>query len=68
MAPGVRLNFSCTSLSICPGEVSVAFGKRGTYTNTGLPGTGISSRTSFDSGCSRHSDNDQEALTLFDLR
>ena len=45
--PGVHMNVSKsgTSWSIGPRGAKVNFGKRGTYVTTGIPGTGIYSRT-----------------------
>ena len=45
--PGVHMNVSKsgTSWSIGPRGAKVNFGKRGTYDTTGIPGTGIYSRT-----------------------
>ena len=46
LAPGLRLNWSLggPSLSVGPRGASVTFGQRGTYTNLGIPGTGLSTR------------------------
>ena len=48
--PGVRINLSngAPSLSVGPQGASLSFGKRGTYANLGLPGTGLSYRTRID--------------------
>lgn len=45
--PGVHMNISKsgTSWSVGPRGAKVNFGKRGTYVTTGIPGTGIYSRT-----------------------
>lgn len=45
--PGVHVNISKsgTSWSVGPRGAKVNFGKRGTYVTTGIPGTGIYSRT-----------------------
>jgi hypothetical protein len=50
LAPGVRLNVSGggMSWSLGPRGASVSIGKRGTYFNASLPGTGLSSRTRLD--------------------
>jgi hypothetical protein len=50
LAPGVRLNVSSggMSWSLGPRGASVSIGKRGTYFNASLPGTGRSSRTRLD--------------------
>ncbi len=47
LAPGVRLNFSKSgvSLSAGPRGASMTFSGRGTYSNLGLPGTGVSFRS-----------------------
>lgn len=44
--PGVHLNFSKggVSTSIGPKGAKVSFGKKGTYLNTSIPGTGLYSR------------------------
>lgn len=50
LAPGLRLNFSGSGLSLTAGPrgASVNFGSRGTYFNAGLPGTGLYARTRLD--------------------
>ena len=50
LAPGLRLNFSGSGMSLTAGPrgASVNFGRRGTYFNAGIPGTGLSSRTRLD--------------------
>lgn len=47
LAPGVRWNFSGSGLSwtLGPKGASIGIGKRGAYLNSGIPGTGIFSRT-----------------------
>lgn len=47
LAPGLRLNFSGSgvSLSAGPRGASVNFGSRGTFVNTDIPGTGLYSRS-----------------------
>lgn len=55
--PGVHMNVSKsgTSWSVGPRGAKVNFGKRGTYVTTGIPGTGIYSRTKVSSnGISNH--------------
>ncbi len=51
LAPGLRLNFSGSGMSLTAGPrgASVNFGSRGTYLNAGIPGTGLYSRTRLDS-------------------
>lgn len=47
IAPGVRINITgkgITSATIGPPGASVNIGKRGTYLNTGIPGTGLYAR------------------------
>lgn len=46
IAPGVRLNFSKTGMSMSAGPkgAKVNISKRGTYLTTGVPGTGVYSR------------------------
>src|SRR5262245_57091827 len=47
LAPGLRLNFSGSGMSLSAGPrgASVTFGSRGTFLNTGIPGTGLYSRS-----------------------
>ena len=55
--PGVHMNVSKsgTSWSIGPRGAKVNFGKRGTYVTTGIPGTGIYSRTKvYNNNMSNH--------------
>lgn len=49
--PGVHLNFSKNGISTSIGVrgASLTFGKKGTYFNTGIPGTGIYSRQKLSS-------------------
>lgn len=46
LAPGFRLNLSGSGLSasVGPRGASMTFGRRGTFFNAGIPGTGLSSR------------------------
>lgn len=46
LAPGIRMNFSGSGVSwtLGPRGASVGIGKRGTYLNTGIPGTGFYAR------------------------
>lgn len=46
LAPGIRMNFSGSGVSwtLGPRGASIGIGKRGTYLNTGIPGTGFYSR------------------------
>src|SRR5688572_22635926 len=50
LAPGLRLNFSGSGMSLTAGPrgASVSFGQRGTFLNSGIPGTGLYSRTRID--------------------
>lgn len=52
LAPGIRMNFSGSGLSwtVGPRGASIGIGKRGTYLNSGIPGTGFSSRQRLDGG------------------
>lgn len=52
LAPGIRMNFSGSGLSwtVGPRGASIGIGKRGTYLNSGIPGTGFYSRTRLDGG------------------
>ena len=55
--PGLHMNISKsgTSWSVGSRGAKVNFGKRGTYITTGIPGTGIYSRTKVSSnGISNH--------------
>lgn len=47
LAPGLRLNFSGSGASLTAGPrgASVSFGSRGVYLNSGIPGTGLYSRS-----------------------
>ena|SRR5919109_986301 len=47
LAPGLRLNFSGSGMSLTAGPrgASVSFGSRGTFLNSGIPGTGLYSRS-----------------------
>lgn len=51
LAPGLRLNFSGSGVSVSAGirGASVSFGSRGTFLNSGIPGTGLYSRSRLDS-------------------
>lgn len=64
LAPGVRWNISGSgsSWSFGPPDASVSVGKRGTFLNTGIPGTGLSSRTRISSGDLRSSSRGQAAV------
>ena len=46
LAPGIRMNFSGSGVSwtLGPRGASVGIGKRGTYFNSGIPGTGLYAR------------------------
>jgi hypothetical protein len=59
LAPGVRMNFSGRGISwtLGPRGSSLGIGSRGTYWNTGIPGTGLYSRTKLLGGSSQHSSN-----------
>ena len=50
LAPGLRLNFSMSGVSLTAGPRggSVGIGRRGTYLNTGIPGTGLYARERID--------------------
>lgn len=52
LAPGVRMNVGLggTSWSIGPRGASVSLGKRGVYFNSGIPGTGLSTRAKLSGG------------------
>lgn len=52
IAPGVRLSSSGT-LSVGARGASVSFGRRGTYANVGIPGTGIGYRGKLSGGSQR---------------
>lgn len=64
MLPGITLNLSAGGISTSVGVrgARVTFGKRGTYSNLGIPGTGISDRTRLDGGGPRRiSDREHNA-------
>lgn len=46
LAPGIRMNFSGSGVSwtLGPRGASIGIGKRGTYVNSGIPGTGLYAR------------------------
>lgn len=52
IAPGLRVNFGKTGVSLSAGMrgASVTVGPRGRYGNVGIPGTGLSYRSSIDGG------------------
>lgn len=52
LAPGLRLSGSGLSWSLGPRGASVGIGKRGTYLNTGIPGTGLYVREKISGGAS----------------
>jgi hypothetical protein len=66
LAPGLRLNFSGSGMSVSAGPrgASVSFGKRGTYLNSGIPGTGLYSRTRLDAPPSRSSTPGREMVSV----
>ena len=50
LMPGVRVNFSGGGISVTAGiRASITAGRRGVYSNVGIPGMGLSSRTRLDS-------------------
>ena len=55
LAPGLRLNFSGSDVSLSAGVpgASVTFGSRGTFLNSGIPGAGLYSRSRLESAPSR---------------
>lgn len=55
LAPGLRMNFSGSGFSwtLGPRGASVGIGKRGTYLNAGIPGTGLYTREKLSGGASR---------------
>ncbi|WP_289465086.1 DUF4236 domain-containing protein, partial [Klebsiella pneumoniae] len=64
--PGVRINLSngTPSLSIGPRGASLYVGKRGTYANLGLPGTGLSYRTRIDQTSMGRQDNSTQTVPV----
>jgi hypothetical protein len=69
LAPGFRLNFSGSGMSLSTGArgASMTFGSRGTYLNTGIPGTGIYSRSKIGS-TPRSSSTKGNAQSGMDIR
>jgi Protein of unknown function (DUF4236) len=57
LAPGLRLNFTATrtSVTLGPRGASVSFGSRGAFLNSGIPGTGLYSRSRLGSTPSKPS-------------
>ncbi|MEW5757132.1 MAG: DUF4236 domain-containing protein [Pseudomonadota bacterium] len=55
LAPGLRLNFSGSGMSLTAGPrgASVSFGSRGTFLNSGIPGTGLYSGSRLGAAPSR---------------
>ena len=69
--PGVHMNVSKsgTSWSIGPRGAKVNFGKRGTYVTTGIPGTGIYSRTKVcDNNMSNHRTQSNNADSGYEIK
>jgi len=56
LAPGVRLNFSGSGMSLRAGPrgASISFGRRGAYLNTGIPGAGLYARERLVPNCVIH--------------
>lgn len=56
LIPGVRLNFSKNGISTSIGfrGANITFGSKGTYLNTGIPGTGLYNRQKISSGGNSH--------------
>jgi hypothetical protein len=64
LAPGVRMNFSGSGVSwtLGPRGASIGVNKRGTFLNTGIPGTGLYSRQQLVKNSSdKQSDSSQPA-------
>jgi hypothetical protein len=70
LAPGIRMNFSGSGVSwtFGPPGASIGIGKRGTYLNTGIPGTGLYSRERIGgpagTGTGRSSSNSDIAISV----
>jgi len=59
IAPGIHLNLSKggVSTSVGPRGAKITFGKNGAYLNTGIPGTGLYSRTKLSGNHTRRNTN-----------
>jgi hypothetical protein len=69
--PGLHMNISKsgTSWSVGPRGAKVNFGKRGTYITTGIPGTGIYSRTKVSSnGISNHKMQSDDTDSRYEIK
>lgn len=57
LAPGLRMNFSMSGVSLTAGPrgASVGIGRRGTYLNAGIPGTGLYAHERIGGGSQRTS-------------
>lgn len=66
LAPGIRMNLSGSGISwtLGPRGVSVGVGKRGGYLNTGIPGTGLFSRTNLTGSTSRDSHPNKKTIEV----
>lgn len=67
LAPGIRMNLSGGGLSwtLGPGGASIGIGKRGSYLNTGIPGTGLYSRQRISQGDRDTSTSPSAGTTTF---
>lgn len=70
IAPGVRLNFSKGGLSLTGGArgASVNIGRRGLYSNAGIPGTGLSVRRRLDRPSSTHAQQADASQGSLDIK
>jgi len=66
LAPGVRLNVGSSGMcwSLGPRGASVSIGKRGTYFNASIPGTGLSSRTRLDAPAAARRTTETETVKV----
>ena len=66
LAPGIRMNFSGSghSWTLGPRGASIGIGRRGTFLNTGIPGSGFSSRQRIGAASSSNRNRDTPAPTF----
>lgn len=66
LAPGLRMNLSGSGISwsIGPKGASITMGKRGTYVNTSIPGTGLYTRQRIGSAGTASRSPSQDRTTI----